>query len=88
MIENGSVSVISPTSSCPELRRFAQLIRRVESAVLAAVTRRLWSNRPVEGHSNRMTTVKRKMNGREGFVLLRARAVNARSEGTSSTDYG
>jgi transposase len=63
-------------SSCPEIRRFAEGIRRDESAVLAAVTQR-WSNGPVEGHVNRLKTVKRQMYGRAGFDLLRARVLNA-----------
>ena len=60
----------------PELRRFAEGIRRDQAAVLAAVTER-WSNGPVEGHVNRLKTVKRQMYGRAGFVLLRARVINA-----------
>jgi hypothetical protein len=60
----------------PELRRFAEGIRRDEAAVLAAVTQR-WSNGPVEGHINRLKTVKRQMYGRAGFVLLRARVLKA-----------
>jgi transposase len=63
-------------SSVPELRRFAEGIRRDEAAVLAAVTQR-WSNGPVEGHINRLKTIKRQMYGRAGFVLLRARVVHA-----------
>jgi transposase len=63
-------------SSTPEIRRFAEGIRRDESAVLAAVTQR-WSNGPVEGHINRLKTVKRQMYGRAGFVLLRARVLKA-----------
>jgi len=63
-------------ASNPELRRFAEGIRRDEAAVLAAVTQR-WSNGPVEGHINRLKTVKRQMYGRAGFVLLRARVINA-----------
>jgi transposase len=63
-------------SSPREIRRFAEGIRRDESAVLAAVTRR-WSNGPVEGHINRLKTVKRQMYGRAGFALLRARVLNA-----------
>jgi transposase len=39
-------------SACPEVRHFAEGIRRDESAVNAAVTMR-WSNGPVEGHVNR-----------------------------------
>lgn len=62
-------------SSCPEIRNFAEGIRRDESAVNAAVTTR-WSNGPVEGHVNRLKTIKRQMYGRAGFVLLKARVVN------------
>ena len=43
-------------SSCPELRRFAEGIRRDEAAVRAAVTES-WSNGPVEGHVNRLKIV-------------------------------
>jgi len=43
--------------------------------VYAAVTER-WSNGPVEGHVNRLKTIKRQMYGRAGFVLLRARVLN------------
>jgi transposase len=63
-------------SSCPELRRFAEGIRRDEAAVLAAMTER-WSNGPVEGHVNRLKMIKRQMYGRAGFRLLMARVVNA-----------
>jgi transposase len=42
--------------------------------VQAAVNGR-WSNGPVEGHVNRLKTIKRQMYGRAGFVLLRARVV-------------
>lgn len=60
----------------PELRRFAEGIRRDEAAVQAAVTQP-WSNGPVEGHVNRLKTVKRQMYGRAGFILLRARVGRA-----------
>jgi transposase len=60
----------------PEIRRFAQGIRRDEAAVLAAVTQQ-WSNGPVEGHINRLKIVKRQMYGRAGFILLRARILYA-----------
>jgi transposase len=59
-----------------EVRHFAGGIRRDESAVNAAVTLR-WSNGPVEGHVNRLKTIKRQMYGRAGFPLLKARVVNA-----------
>jgi transposase len=60
----------------PELRRFAEGIRRDEAAVLAAVTQP-WSNGTVESYVNRLKVVKRQMYGRAGFVLLRARVVRA-----------
>jgi transposase len=63
-------------SPCPDLRNFAEGIRRDESAVNAAVTLP-WSNGPVEGHVNRLKTIKRQMYGRAGFTLLKARVVNA-----------
>jgi len=62
-------------SSDPDLRRFAEGIRRDEAAVHAAVTE-TWSNGPVEGHVNRLKTIQRQMYGRAGFVLLRARVLN------------
>jgi transposase len=61
--------------SDPDLRRFAEGIRRDEACVQAAVTER-WSNGPVEGHVNRLKTIKRQMYGRAGFALLRARVLN------------
>ena len=63
-------------SSDPDLRRFAEGIRRDEAAVQAAVTE-TWSNGPVEGHVNRLKTIKRQMYGRAGFALLRARVLTA-----------
>jgi transposase len=63
-------------SSDPDLRRFAEGIRRDEACVQAAVTGP-WSNGPVEGHVNRLKTIKRQMYGRAGFVLLRARVLAA-----------
>ena len=63
-------------SPCPEVRHFAEGIRRDESAVNAAVTL-CWSNGPLEGHVNRLKTIKRQMYGRAGFTLLKARVLNA-----------
>jgi transposase len=60
---------------CPEVRHFAESIRRDESAVNAAMTTR-WSNGPVEGHVNRLKTIKRQMYGRAGFRLLKARVAS------------
>jgi transposase len=63
-------------SMCPELRRFAEGIRRDEAAVRAAVTES-WSNGQVEGQVNRLKAIKRQMFGRAGLALLRARVLNA-----------
>lgn len=63
-------------SPCPEVRHFAEGIQGDESAVNAAVTLP-WSNGPVEGHVNRLKTIKRQMFGRAGFALLKARVLNA-----------
>ena len=63
---------ISPS---PEIRNFAEGIRRDESAVNAAI-RMPWSNGPVEGHVNRLKMIKRQMYGRAGFMLLKARVVS------------
>jgi transposase len=61
---------------CPEIRHFAEGIRRDESAVNAAITLP-WSNGPVEGHVNRLKMIKRQMYGRAGFALLKARVARA-----------
>ena len=63
-------------SPCPEIRHFAEGIRQDESAVNAAITLP-WSNGSVEGHVNRLKTIKRQMDGRAGFPLLKARIVSA-----------
>lgn len=63
-------------SPCSEIRHFAEGIGQDESAVNAAITL-TWSNGPVEGHVNRLKTIKRQMYGRAGFTLLRASVMNA-----------
>jgi hypothetical protein len=52
--------------------RFAKTLRRDLDAVQNAL-REPFSNGPVEGHINRLKTLKRQMYGRAGFTLLRAR---------------
>jgi transposase len=59
-----------------ELRKFAEGLERDQKAVQAALDER-WSNGPVEGHINRLKTIKRQMYGRAGLVLLRARVLCA-----------
>ena len=54
------------------LQRFVRSLKQDIGAVEAAVTEQ-WSNGPVEGHVNRLKTIKRQMYGRAGIELLRAR---------------
>ena len=54
------------------LQRFVRTLKQDLRAVQAAVTEP-WSNGPVEGHINRLKTIKRQMYGRAGVELLRAR---------------
>jgi hypothetical protein len=53
---------------------FVEQLRRDVLAVEAAVIER-WSNGPVEGHVNRVKTLKRQMYGQAGVELLRARLI-------------
>jgi transposase len=62
-------------SGISELVGFAQGLRRDEAAVQAAL-RYDWSQGPVEGHVNRIKTIKRQMYGRAGFALLRRRVLS------------
>jgi transposase len=54
------------------LQRFVRTLRKDLQAVEGAVTES-WSNGPVEGHINRLKTLRRQMYGRAGVALLRAR---------------
>ena len=54
------------------LQRFVRKLRQDLGAVEGAVTER-WSNGPVEGHINRLKTLRRQMYGRAGVELFRAR---------------
>ena len=56
------------------LQRFVRTLRKDLSAVEGAVTES-WSNGPVEGHINRLKTLRRQMYGRAGVELLRARVL-------------
>jgi transposase len=62
------------------LAQFARVLRRDLEAVEQAITS-WWSNRPVEGHINRLKMIKRQMYGRAGFELLRARVLPWESAG-------
>jgi transposase len=54
------------------MTQFIRTLKQDLSAVEAAVTEP-WSNGPVEGHINRLKTLKRQMYGRAGLQLLLAR---------------
>jgi hypothetical protein len=53
------------------MNRFVRKLKHDLAAVKNAL-RESWSNGPVEGHINRLKTLKRQMYGRAGFELLRA----------------
>ncbi|MFF1399419.1 transposase [Streptomyces sp. NPDC058287] len=52
--------------------KFAAFLRQDLDAVTAGLTHE-WSSGRVEGHVNRVKTIKRAMYGRAGFRLLRTR---------------
>jgi hypothetical protein len=54
------------------MKRFVRKLNHDLAAVKNAL-RESWSNGPVEGHINRLKTLKRQMYGPAGFELLRAR---------------
>lgn len=62
------------TSGITTLKNFANGLERDYAAVEAAATYQ-WSNGPVEGHVNRLKTLKRQMYERAGFNLLRKRVL-------------
>lgn len=59
-----------------DLSGLATGLARDKAAVAAAITEP-WSTSPVEGHINRLKTLKRQMYGRAGYDLLRARMLAA-----------
>ena len=56
------------------LKNFAKGLKQDYDAVKAALTYE-WSNGQVEGHVNRLKTIKRQMYGRAGFSLLKKRVL-------------
>ncbi|MEU2665955.1 transposase [Micromonospora sp. NPDC007220] len=58
----------------PELRGFAAGLISDRDAVVAGLTQP-WSSGPVEGHVNRIKTIKRQMYGRANLDLLRKRVL-------------
>lgn len=59
-------------SDIEALKNFAKGLKQDYDAVKAALTYE-WSNGQVEGHVNRLKTIKRQMYGRAGFSLLKKR---------------
>jgi transposase len=79
MLEHHDANALEPwlaAAGDSELRAFAAGVRRDHDAVLAAL-RFPWSNGQVEGPVNRVKLVKRSMDGRAGFALLRKRVLRA-----------
>jgi transposase len=58
----------------PELRGFAAGLASDRDAVVADLAQ-TWSSGPVEGHVNRIKTIKRQMYGRANLHLLRKRVL-------------
>jgi hypothetical protein len=56
------------------MQRFVRRLKQDQSAVEAAIEQS-WSNGQVEGHINRLKTLKPQIYGRAGFELLRARVL-------------
>jgi len=61
-------------SGVPELRTFAEGIRRDQTTVLAVLTYE-WRQGPVEGQIHRLKLLKRQSYGRAGFDLLQHRVL-------------
>ena len=64
------------TSSVPDLVTFADGRRRERAELLAALTLP-WSTGPVEGHSTKLTLIKRQGYGRAGLDTLKRRFLPA-----------
>lgn len=64
------------SSHLPDLRRFAVGIERDKAAVLAGLSS-YYRNGVVEGQVHRLKLIKRMMDGRAGFDLLRQRVLHA-----------
>jgi transposase len=65
------------------IQRFARTLLADLAAVRNAVSEP-WSNGQVEGHINRLKTIKRSMYGRAGIALLRARLLPFNPEASNT----
>jgi len=68
---------MAATSTVPEIRSFAAMIRRDQPAVQAALDY-AWSSGRIEGHITKIKLVKRQMFGRGSIDLLKQRVMRAR----------
>jgi transposase len=68
------------TSGISAMKTFATGLKSDYRAIEAAATYS-WSNGPVEGHINRLKTIKRQMYGRASFDLLRKRVIHSIDSG-------
>ena len=79
MVRGGDVSGLDAWTTAAmesDLSGLATGVTRDKAAVAAAITEP-WSTSPVEGHINRLKTLKRSMYGRAGYAVLRARMLAA-----------
>ncbi len=79
MVRGGDASGLDAwiaSASEGDLSGLATGLARDKAAVRAAITEP-WSTSPVEGHINRLKTLKRQMYGRAGYDVLRARMLAA-----------
>ncbi|MCY1719118.1 transposase [Prolixibacteraceae bacterium Z1-6] len=71
-------SIEDSKDKLPGLKTFAKGLKRDIKAVQNAIQLR-WSNGPVEGHVNRIKSIKRQMYGRASFELLRRKVLLSQS---------
>lgn len=77
-IANWILKVNESTQKLPGLLTFARGLERDITAVKNSI-RQKWSNGPVEGHVNRVKSIKRQMYGRASFELLRRKVLLSQS---------
>ncbi len=71
-------SIEESKDKLPGLKTFARGLKRDIKAVQNAIQLK-WSNGPVEGHVNRIKSIKRQMYGRASFELLRKKVLLSQS---------
>ncbi len=71
-------SIEESKDKLPGLKTFARGLKRDIKAVQNAIQLK-WSNGPVEGHVNRIKSIKRQMYGKACFELLRRKVLLSQS---------